>query len=141
VGALRALGVPIGAKAVRGVAVVELVVGGLALAVTSAVVGALVALSYMVFAAVLVAALWRDVPIDTCGCLGRLETPPSWPHVLVVVAVLVGAVVEAADPSASLLERLGDDGGAGVLFAVATFVLTGVAVLVMRTGRRPSRPR
>jgi hypothetical protein len=141
VGAMRALGLPVRGGVVRVLAGAELAIGALALAVTSAVVAALVAVSYAVFAAVVIAALWRDLPIDSCGCLGRLETPPSLRHAFVVVAALVGAVAETVDPSASLLERLGDDGAAGVLFAVSTVVLTGVAVLVMRPGRRPSVPR
>jgi len=141
VGALRALGLPLPAVAVRGLSAFELVLGAAALAVSSAVVAGLVAVSYIGFAAVIVAALWRDVPIDSCGCLGRLETPPSLRHVGVVLVALAGAVAEMVDPSASLLERLGDDGAAGVLFAVATAVLTLVAVLLLRAGRRPWAPR
>ena len=141
VGALGALGLPARAGVVRVLSAFELALGATALAVSSAVVAALVAVSYTVFAAALVAALWRDVPIDSCGCLGRLETPPSLRHAAVVVAALAGAVAETVDPSASLFERLGDDGAAGVLFAVSTVALTVVAVLLLRAGRRPWVPR
>jgi hypothetical protein len=137
VGALRALGLPVGALAVRVAAVAEVALGALALAVTSALVAALVALSYAAFAAVTVVALRRRLPIDSCGCLGRLETPPSWRHLVVVGVAFAGALAEAVDPSASLLERLGEDGAPGVWFAVGAVALAGVAVMVLRSGRRP----
>jgi hypothetical protein len=137
VGALRALGLPVGTLTVRVAAGAELGLGASALAVTRALVAVLGALTSAAFAALTVVALCRHLPIDSCGCLGRLETPPSWRHLVVVGAALAGAVAEAVDPGASLLERLGEDGAQGVWFAVGAVALAAVAVLVLRTGRRP----
>jgi hypothetical protein len=126
---------------VRVLAGVEVVLGGLALATSSELVAVLVVLSYAGFAIVTVVALVRDVPIDSCGCLGRLETPPGLRHLVVIGVALLGAVGQTLDPTAALLERVTDDGGAGVLFGLGVLVLTGLGVAMFRAGRRPSTPR
>jgi hypothetical protein len=141
VGALRALGVEVDDTRVRVLAGAELALGALALAASSAVLAFAVALSYAAFAGVIVLALVREVPIDSCGCLGRLETPPGGRHLVVVGVALFGAVGQVVDPSPSLLERLGDDPGAGVLFTLGVLMLTGAAVVLFRAGRRPSTLR
>jgi len=138
VGAARALGLPADERTVRWLAAAELVLGGVALAVSSSVVAALVAVSYLGFAAVTVVALVRRLPIDSCGCFGRLETPPSWRHLLVLGVCAVGAAGSVAAPRPSLLERLGD--GDGVVFAVVALALTVAGVLLVRAGRRPIHP-
>jgi hypothetical protein len=137
VGALRPLRLPSNELLVRGLAAVELALGALALTTTSAVVAVLVAISYVAFIAVTSLALARHLPIDSCGCLGRLETPPSWRHLLVLAVALAGAVGQAVDPSESLLERVLDDGADGVVFALVAAAVTVGAVAFMRIGRRP----
>jgi hypothetical protein len=141
VGALRALDVSVDDAKVRVLAAAEMVIGALALVAADRFVAACVAVSYAGFAVVIVVALVRGVPIDTCGCLGRLETPPGGRHLVVIAVALAGAVAELADPTASMLERLTEDGGAGVLFTVGALMLTGAAVALFRTGRRPSTLR
>lgn len=123
----------------RLLAATEALLGGAALAVSARPVAALVALSYLGFAVVTVLALVRDLPIDSCGCLGRLETPPSWRHLLVVGPVAVGALGATITPRSALLERLGD-GGDGVAFTLVALALAAAAVVAFRTGRRPPRP-
>lgn len=139
-GALRSLGVPADALVVRSLAAAELALGGLALTTTHWAVAVLVAASYATFTGFTSAALARNSPVDSCGCLGRLDTPPSWRHLVVLGAALVGAIGVAADPSPSLVERLTDDGGGGIAFVVVAVVLATVAVALMRAGRRPSTP-
>ena len=141
VGALRAMGIPVDDARVRVLAGAEIVVGALALAVTSRAVAVCVALSYVGFAIFTVVALVRELPIDSCGCLGRLETPPGGRHLVVIGVALAGALGELADPTASMLERLTDDAGSGVLFCLGTLMLTGTAMVLFRAGRRPSTPR
>jgi hypothetical protein len=137
VGALGMLGVPVGRCTVRMLAASELALGGVALAVSDQIVVALVGLSYVVFALVIGIARVRRVPIDSCGCLGRMETPPSWRHLAVVGVVAAGAAAEVFDPHASLLERLTDGSVHGIGVTVATVALTWAAVVVMRMGRKP----
>jgi len=141
VGALRALGVVVDDARVRVLAGAEMALGALALAVANEVIALAVALSYAGFALVIVVALVRELPIDSCGCLGRLETPPGGRHLVVVGVALLGALGEAAEPSASLLQRLGDDPADGVLFTLGVLMLTAAAVLAFRVGRRPSMRR
>lgn len=134
---MRALGLPVGDGAVRALAAVEAVCGGVALAVSAWWVAALVAVSYVGFAGVTVLALARHLPIDSCGCLGRLETPPSWRHLLVLGGAAAGALGAAVAPRPAVLERLGDGAG-GVAFALAALALAAGAVGLMRIGRRPT---
>ena len=135
VGAGRALGLPLGDRTVRGLAAAEVVLGGVALAVSGPWIAGLVAISYLGFAALTGLALARRLPIDSCGCLGRLETPPSWRHLLVLVTVSVGASGSALAPRPALLER---PGSGGAVFALAALLVTLGAVGSFRSGRRPA---
>jgi hypothetical protein len=117
------------------------VLGVLALSVSSPVIAVGVALSYLLFGVVTVVALTRNLPIDSCGCLGRLETPPGARHLVVIAAAFVGACGQVLEPSASVLERLTEDGAAGALFTLGAAMLAGVAIVLFRAGRRPSTLR
>jgi hypothetical protein len=139
VGAMRALGLPSGTDRVRVLAGIEVILGMLAWSVSSRVLAALVALSYAAFLAVTVVALVRKLPIDSCGCLGKLETPPSWRHLVVLGLGFLGALGVTTDPRPALFERI-DDGAAGVALAVLVVVGMLVAIGVMRIGRRPWQP-
>ncbi len=99
--ALRAVGLPGSRLAVRllGSAEVAAATGGILapVAVTGVAVGTL----YVGFAAFLVAALARDVPVASCGCAGERDLPPSWVHVALdltaaAAAFGVGASRDAA---------------------------------------------
>ena len=140
VGASRALGLPLGPEVVRVAAAIELFLGTLALSVSSPVVAGFVALSYSVFLVVTVLALVRGLPVDSCGCLGRLETPPSWRHLVVLGLALARCDRSVADPDPSLLERVTDDGAAGVALLVLVAVGILIAIGALRTGRRPWQP-
>lgn len=134
VGAARALGLAVGDGSVRVLAAGEVVLGGVALAVSAPWIAALVAASYVGFAGLTGVALARRLPIDSCGCLGRLETPPSWRHLLVLVAVAGGSVGSVLAPRPALLERVGDG---GAVFVLVTLLATLGAVVSFRSGRRP----
>jgi hypothetical protein len=73
--------------------------------------------------------------------LGAIALAVSHEVIALAVALLLGALGEAADPSASLLERLGDDPADGLLFTFGVLMLTGAAVWLFRVGRRPSMRR
>ena len=75
--ALRALGLPHAALLVRAGGAAEVVIGVGALAVGGPVFAALVALSYLAFAGFVVVALHSGSPISSCGCFGKVDTPPS----------------------------------------------------------------
>ena len=129
-GALRALQLPGSLLAVRVGAGLEAGLGAAGLVATSSVVAYLVAASYVGFAGFTIVALASRTPLSTCGCLGRLDTPPSVPHVLVDLVAAVAAVMVGANGYVALLDESGRHGlvvlGATVLAAAAGFlVLTG----------------
>jgi hypothetical protein len=82
--------------AVRVGGAVETVIGAGALLTGGPVFAALVAASYLAFTGFVVVALRSGAPISSCGCFGKVDTPPSVVHVgidLVAAAVAVGAAV------------------------------------------------
>jgi hypothetical protein len=136
VGALRALGMPLATDWVRAIAGAEVIVGMLAWSVSSRVLSALVAVSFAAFFGVTVLALVRRLPIDSCGCLGKLETPPSWRHLVVLGVAFLGALGVTIDPAPALFERIAD-GADGVALAVLVVVGLLLAIGALRAGRRP----
>jgi hypothetical protein len=93
--ALRGLGFPIGGWTVRLGAVAESLLGAAALISSSWPITVLVAISFLAFAAFIVAALRRPNLVSSCGCFGGEESPPMLIH-LVVDLVLVGFTVAAS---------------------------------------------
>jgi hypothetical protein len=71
-----------------------------ALAVAAVVVGggplwALVGVSYVLFAVFVVVALVSGRPIGSCGCIGRVDIPPTWLHVALNTLMGTAASIEA----------------------------------------------
>jgi uncharacterized membrane protein YphA (DoxX/SURF4 family) len=100
--AIKAIGLPFPGAVTYGVAVTEVLVGSLALITGAGPVLAGQAVLYTAFLLWVIVALRSDVPIASCGCLGRDDTPPYWGHVLVdlvaVVASSAGALTAAHRP-------------------------------------------
>jgi hypothetical protein len=105
-GALRAARMPSSKGAVRALAAVEVAVGMAALMEGGLLGGVGVALLYLCFAGFVVYALVRRIPIQSCGCLGRVDTPPSKTHVAVNLAAAGSGVLMAAQQRPGLLEVL-----------------------------------
>ena len=144
VGALRKFGIPVSSAAVRGLGAIEAV-----LALAAAITGArglvlAVAGSYVVFSAFVVTARVRRLPIGSCGCFGRVDTPPSWLHVAINLAAAASAVGVAARDGGGLASTLDTQPLAGLpflaLIAVGTYAaftaLTVVPQLAMVSARR-----
>jgi hypothetical protein len=93
--ALRGVGVPVTAALVRAAAGVEVAIAVVALVVAGPWPGAAVAASYVGFTAFVAVALARRLPLATCGCFGRADTPPSLTHVAVDGVAAVAAIVWA----------------------------------------------
>jgi hypothetical protein len=81
VGALRAMGLPAKAWLVRGGAAAEVALAIAAVVVGGGLLWALVGASYALFALFVLVALVSGRPIGSCGCLGRIDIPPTWLHV------------------------------------------------------------
>jgi hypothetical protein len=137
VGALRGLGLPSATVLVRAGSAAELALGIGAVVVGGPVLWWLVALSYLAFAAFVLAALRSGTMIGSCGCFGREETPPHPSHVVLnlVLATLAGAAALRA-PGAPI-DAIVDHPGAGAALAavsgLALWILWAAYVVLPRT--------
>lgn len=143
VGALRALGLPSSPLLVRSGSVVELGLGVAAVAIGGAALWWGVALSYVLLAVFVVAALRRGTMIGSCGCFGREETPPHPTHVALNLGLAGLAAATAVTAPGALLEVIADQPAQGAavvsLAAVSLFLLYAAYVDLPRTlaaGRR-----
>jgi len=142
-GALRAMSLPSGLLAVRALGAFELVVGTASMLSANRALLALSAACYLAFAAFVAAALVSGAPVQSCGCFGQPDTPPSRIHLAfdaVAAAVLIAATAGEVPPPASVLA---DQPWAGVPFVVLTatalllsyLVLTALAAVLSPTHR------
>jgi hypothetical protein len=131
--ALRAVGMPFGRRArlamVRAFGAAEVVVGVVALVTGNAAASALVGLSYAAFAGFVVVARRRDTPIASCGCFGKVDTPPSAVHVVLDLLFAGVAVVVAFTGDVALPDVLRDQPLAGVPYLV--LLATGVYLVFL----------
>jgi hypothetical protein len=129
--ALRGAGIPMGRASVRAVGLFEAVVAtGAALTGNRFAVG-VVGLSYLTFAAFVTIALVRHLPIASCGCLGRADTPPSVAHIAVDIAAFSTAAALAISPAGSLRSVVAHQPLGGVpllLLAGATAYLVSLVI-------------
>ena len=110
--ALRAMGFPAGSTLVRGLAIVEILVGLAAITTGASMAFAVQGLLYLAFLVWVWRAIRSGAPIESCGCLGRPDTPPYWGHLMVdglgaivSFAALIAPVPWSADP-AEVLARI-----------------------------------
>ena len=94
----------------------EVVIGVGALVTGGAVFAALVAASYLAFAGFVVVALRSGKPISSCGCFGKVDTPPSPVHVVIDLAFAGVAVAAAIVGDVALPDVLGDQPLLGIPF-------------------------
>ena len=142
-GALRAMRLPSSLPLVRLLGVVELVIGIGAGITFSPPLLVLLAAVYLAFAAFVTAALAAHAPLQSCGCFGKSDTPPSGAHLGLNVAAAVVALVAAVTETPSLASTLSDQPAAGVPFvllvAVSVYLcITAVTVLPQTLGSRAS---
>jgi hypothetical protein len=107
---------PFQRAAVRAGALLEVVVGLVALVVLRPVTATLVALSYALFVGVVVLARRRGGALATCGCLGRPDTPATRLHLVLDLALCAVATTVAVDAprAGSILTQLAHQPWAGV---------------------------
>jgi hypothetical protein len=128
--ALRSLGLPHAVLLVRAGGAVEVVIGVGALVVGGPVFAALVALSYLAFAGFVLFALRSGSPISSCGCFGKVDTPPSPIHVVIdLLAAGVAATVALAGDAVALPDVIGDQPMLGVPFVI--LAVTGIYLVFL----------
>jgi hypothetical protein len=116
--ALSSLGLPGSPAAVRLLGVVEVAVGVGALVTGGRAFAALVAASYLAFAAYVALALVRGGALASCGCFGKPDTPPTRLHLIVNATAAAVAIAVAVNPSTAALAALGTQPLAGLPFLV-----------------------
>lgn len=126
-GALAAAGVRMpGRISLRSVVrlggIAEVVVGLGALVTGGPVFAALLALSYAAFAAFVAVALRRRIPISSCGCFGKVDTPPSTVHVVIDGLAAVVAAAAAVVGGVALPDVVADQPLAGVPYLLLVAV-------------------
>ena len=129
--ALRTLGLPGSTVLVRLGGLFEAAVGVAALAVGDRTSAVLVAVSYLAFTAFVVLALARDAPISSCGCFGKVDTPPSRVHVGINLAAVAAAAAVAVSPGVGLGHVLAGQPLAGVPFVLLLGCGVGLAYLAL----------
>jgi hypothetical protein len=102
-GALRAVGAPGPVVGVRMLGAGEAVLGVAAVLTGAPALAALVAAAYLSFAAFVIVAMRGGTALQSCGCFGEVETPPSAVHVLLNAGFASTAL---ASESESALRRL-----------------------------------
>ena len=113
-GALRAAGLPSSLGAVYTLAVVELAVGASAFAVPHPIAATAVASLYLGFGVFVSYALARRLPLQSCGCFGKSDTPPGRVHVFLNMSTAAVAGAIAVTGGADLFAVLADQPAAGV---------------------------
>jgi hypothetical protein len=132
-GALRRAGFGVPPWAVRVGGVVEVVIGVAAIVTGATLAAGLVAVSYLLFTAFVVFALVRHIPIGSCGCFGKIDTPPSAIHVVLNVGAIVTATAVALGPDGGIGEVLADQELLGLPFLLFVATATYLAFLALTT--------
>jgi len=121
VGALRGFGLAVPPSAVRVGGGVEVALAVVAAASGNMIAAYAVAVSYLAFTAFVLAARARHLPIGSCGCFGKIDTPPSALHVVVDVGAAAAAVGVAT----------GDGSGLGTVLAAQPLAAVPFVLLVL----------
>ncbi|MGI9080275.1 MAG: MauE/DoxX family redox-associated membrane protein [Acidimicrobiales bacterium] len=133
VGALRAMGAPASASVVRSGAAVAVVISFGAVAGLGRPFALAVSVAYLLLAAFVLAALMRHVPLQSCGCFGKEDTPPTTGHLAVnlVAAVTAGAVALGPGGRGWSSVHLDANPVAVALFSVLTAAVAAFAYLAL----------
>lgn len=127
------VGLPRGRHLVRAGAAAELALGLAAIAVGGRLAAVGVALSYAAFTVFVLVALRRGGVLASCGCFGKVDTPPTRTHVAVTAALAAAAAAVAVRPLPSLPDLLAAQPGSGLplVVAIAAIVVTAYLVLAL----------
>jgi hypothetical protein len=129
-GALRAMRLPSSPALVRSLGTGEVAVGVAAGITFARPLLVLLAAAYLAFAAFVVAALSARTPLQSCGCFGQTDTPPSSVHVGLNLAAAGTAFAAALSETPSLRVTLADQPWHAVPFVLLVGVCVYLCVLV-----------
>src|SRR5262245_11224695 len=117
-GALRAMRLPSEPWVVRAGGAFEAAVALAALVTGWWGFAFLVAASYLAFGLFVVGALRAGLPLSSCGCFGKVDTPPTVVHVVIDFAAAVVATSVALGGDTALPDVLSDQPLAGAPFVL-----------------------
>lgn len=121
--AIRSVGLPASDGLVRAFALVEIAVGVAVVAFGGRFAAALLALLYLGFASFIVLAMTRGGSVASCGCFGKVDTPPTNAHLFLNLGATGIAIAATVSPPPSLVDLLADQPAFGIPFI--GFVLIG----------------
>jgi hypothetical protein len=129
-GALRAMRLPSSLPIVRLLGLGEVAIG-IAAAITFAPpLLVLLAAAYLAFAAFVSAALSANTPLQSCGCFGRTDTPPSNVHVALNLASAGAAFAAALTGTSGLDVTLSDQPWNAIPFVLLVGISVYLCVLI-----------
>ena len=134
-GALRAAGLPASRWAVAALGLWEIAAGSLALGFGGSVGGSALLVTYAAFAGFIVYALRSGIPIQSCGCFGRSDTPPSVSHVAVNLLAAASGIWLVISGGGDLLGTLTSQPLGGVPYV--GFIAVGVYALYLLLAELP----
>lgn len=126
----RLAGRRVGRGAVRVGASAETAIAVLAFVLPGPVPGALVAATYSAFALFVLVALDQGWPLSSCGCFGRPDSKPGYPHAILNVGAAVAAAWWALDAPGRLSRLFVHQPWSGVPLILISAVIAGLAYLV-----------
>ena len=115
-GALRALHLPAPLDGVRLMGLGEVVLGIAAVVSGNRALVGLVGVAYLAFAGFVVAATRAGTDIQSCGCFGTVDTPPSVVHIVVNLVLASAALAAAVTGLPTLAAVMEDQPWAGLPF-------------------------
>lgn len=125
-GALRAVRWPAGTGLVRSLGLGELLLGAAALLTANRALALAVGLLYVGFTAFVLAALRQGSAIQSCGCFGESETPPSLLHVATNLVLAATAIAVAVAGVPALVDVLASQPTSGVPFVLLVAITVGL---------------
>ncbi len=120
--AMRAMGLPSHRALVRSMGGAEVALGLSTLVWAMPILAFAVAVAYVAFAGFVLLALRRGLSIQSCGCFGRVDTPPSAAHLAVNLSAAATAVGWAVTADRSFVSQLGDHLAEGIPLLVLSLV-------------------
>jgi hypothetical protein len=132
-GALRAVGAPAPVLGVRALGLGETVLGVAAVLTGAPALAALVAAAYLSFATFVIVAMRGGTALQSCGCFGEVETPPSNVHVLLDVGLAATALASATAGVPALSDTIRAQDWYGAPFVLLVAITVGLSYVVLTT--------
>ena len=120
-----------GSGVVYTLAVAEIATGAFSLLAGGALAGWAMAALYGGFGWFVAFALGRHIPISSCGCFGKVDTPPSVVHLFLNAGGLAGGVWAGLTKSPSLVSVLAEQPVVGLPYLAFLVAGTYAAYLVL----------